>query len=138
MIAAVAETNRAPFDLPEAESELVAGFLTEYSGMRWGTFFVAEYGEVTVVCAILTTLWVAGVTEGLMWREYGPDGYLVNTFAEAVAAVHPSGDRLHPVAAVSVRDILRRSLLLNETFFRLPLIFRNRVPVKYRFEPFVL
>jgi NADH-quinone oxidoreductase subunit H len=59
-VAMVAETNRTPFDLPEAESELVAGFHTEYSGFRWSLFMLGEYTAMIAVSSIATTLWLGG------------------------------------------------------------------------------
>ncbi len=60
LIAGIAETHRLPFDIPEAESELIAGYHSEYSGMKFGMFFVGEYLGITLVSALITTLFFGG------------------------------------------------------------------------------
>src|SRR6201988_2586367 len=60
LVGSIAETNRAPFDLPEAESELVAGYMTEYSGFRWSLYFLAEYANMIGVASVGTKLFLGG------------------------------------------------------------------------------
>jgi len=71
VIAGLAETRRIPFDLPEAENELIAGFHTEYSGMKFGMFFVGEYMGVTLISALIATLffggWMGPLLPPLLW-----------------------------------------------------------------------
>lgn len=59
-ICSLAEINRTPFDLPEAETELVSGYCTEYSSMKYAMFFMAEYANMVTVCAVTTTLFLGG------------------------------------------------------------------------------
>ena len=115
-VSGVAEANRNPFDLPEAESELVAGFHTEYTGMRFALFFLAEYGNMIIISAVATTLFLGG------WLRPFPN---VEAFAFLDGAWLPFG-------LVFIMPVIWFSLKVS--FFLFVYIwFRGTFP-RYRFD----
>jgi NADH-quinone oxidoreductase subunit H len=75
LVAGYAETNRLPFDMPEAESELVAGYHTEYSSMKFSMFFMAEYVNMMTSASLAVTLFLGGYQTGLPLEQWGVSGF---------------------------------------------------------------
>ena len=91
LTAAIAENKRIPFDLPEAESELIAGYYTEYSAMKMGLFMFAEFIEIAIIGALFTTLFLGGYNLPFMTDAgFSLPGDHVVALPHALVVVHPA------------------------------------------------